>query len=95
MYHIGLEVICVIGFLVRKEMFYLEPKFSTLLLKNQDILVFKSRSVIIMALRNMHLEAKTLVLVCMDMTNSLMMMKRVLLQVTPTRRDIKELQILL
>ena len=38
----------VIGFLVRKERFYLEPQFSTLLLKNQEILMFKSGSVVIM-----------------------------------------------
>ena len=45
-YHIGLEVMYVIGLLVRKERFYLEPKFSTLHMKNQDIMMFKSGSVI-------------------------------------------------
>ena len=41
----------------------------------------------------MKLEVRTLVLVFMDMTPSLMMMKRFLIRVTPTRGDIKELQI--
>ena len=76
-----------------KERFYLEPQFSTLLLKNQDILMFKSGSVIIMDIWKMHLEAKTLVLVWMDTTPSLIMMKRVLLRVNPTMRDIKDIQI--
>ena len=49
-------------------------------------------SVIIMALWKMHLEARTLVLVWMYMTPSLMMTKRVFIM-TPTRRDIKDLQI--
>ena len=83
MYHIGLEVLYVIGFLVIKERFYLEPQFSTLLLKNQEILMFKSGSVISMAIWKMHLEARTLVLVWMDMTPSFVMMNRVLLRVTP------------
>ena len=83
----------VIGFLVRKERFYLKPHFSTLLMKKQEILVFKSGSVIIIALWRMHLEERTLLLVCMDMTPSLMMMKRLLLRVVPTMRDIKDLQI--
>ena len=92
-YHIGLEVLYVIGLLVGKEFFYLEPQLSTLLLKKQEILMFTRGSVIIMALWKMHLEASNLVLVWMDMTPSLMMMKRVLLRVNPTRRDIKDLQI--
>ena len=41
----------------------------------------------------MHLEARTLVLVWMDMTPSLMMMNRVLLRMNPKRRDIKGLHI--
>ena len=41
-YHKGLEVLYVIEILVRKEMFYLKPQFSTLLLNNQEILMFKS-----------------------------------------------------
>ena len=45
------------------------------------------------ALWNIHLEAKTFVLVWIYMTTSLMMMNRVLLMVAPTRRDIKGLQI--
>ena len=49
-YHIGFEVIYVIGLLFRKEKFYLKPQFSTLLLKNQEILMFKSGSVITMVL---------------------------------------------
>ena len=93
MYHIGLEVLYIIGLLVRKERFYLEPQLSTLLLNNQDILMFKSGSMIIMDLWKMHLEARTLVLVWMYMTPSLMMMERVLLRVTPTSKDIKDLQI--
>ena len=88
-------MIYVIGLIVRKESFYLEPQFSTLLLNNQDIPMFKSWSVIIMALWKMYLEARTLVLVGMDMTPSLMIMKRVLLRVTPVRMDIKDLQITL
>ena len=82
-----------VGFLVRKEIFYLKPQFSTLLLRNLDIMIFKSGSVIIMDLWKMYLEARTLVLVWMDMTLSLMIMKRVFLRVTPMRRDIKNLQI--
>ena len=39
--------------------------------------MFKIRSVIIMDLWKMHLEARTLLLVWMDMNCSLMMMKRV------------------
>ena len=66
---------------------------STLLLKNQEILMFKSGSVIIMALCKMHLEARSLVLVWMDMNPSPMMMMRVLIRLTPTMRDIKDLQI--
>ena len=76
-------------------MFYLKPQFSTLMLNNQEILMLKIGYVIIMALWKMHLETRTLVLVWMDMNNSLMIMKRVLLSVTPTRRDIKDLYILL
>ena len=57
--------------------------------------MFKSRSVIIMALWNMYLEASNLVLVLMDMTPSLMMIKRVLIRVTPMRRDIKDFHITL
>ena len=63
-------MIYIIGLVVRKERFYLEPKLITLLPKNQEILMIKSGSVIIMALWKMHLEARTLVLVCMDMTPS-------------------------
>ena len=74
-------------------MFYLEPQLSTLLMKNQEFLVFKSGSVIIMALWKMHLEARTLVLVWMDMTPSFMMMNRVLLRVTPAGGGTKDLQI--
>ena len=92
-YHIVFEVLCVIGLLVRKERFYLEPHFSTLLMKNQEILMFNSGSVIIMALCKMHFEERTLVQVWMDMNPSLMMMKRVLLRVTTTGRDIKDLHI--
>ena len=80
MYHIGLEVLYVIGLSVRKKMFYLEAQFSTLLLKNQEILMFKSGSVIIMDLWKMHFEARTLVIIWMGMTPSLMMTKRVLLK---------------
>ena len=83
----------VIGLLVRKERFYLEPQFIPLLLKNQEILMFKSGSVIIMAIWKMHLEASNLVLVCMDMTPSLMMSRRVFIRVNPTSRDIKDPQI--
>ena len=86
-------MIYVIGLLSRKKIFYLKPQFGTLLLKNQEILVFKSESVIIMALWKMHLEARTLVLVWMYMAPLIMMIKRVLLRVTPTRRDIKYLQV--
>ena len=93
MYHIGLELFYVIVFLVIKERFYLKLQFSTLLLKNQDILMFKSGYVIIMDLWKLHLEARTMVLVWMDMNPSLMMMERVLLRVNPSRRDIKDLQI--
>ena len=93
MYHIGVEVLYVIGCLVRKESFYLETQFSTLLLNNQEILMLNSGFVIIVALWKMHLEACTLVLVWMDMTPLLMMMNRVSLRVTPTRGDIKDLQI--
>ena len=78
MYHIGLELIYVIGLLVINERFYLKPQFITLLLKNQEILMFKSGSVIIMALWKMHLEARALVLVWMDMNPPLMIMKRLL-----------------
>ena len=63
MCHIGLEVLYVIGLVVRKERFYIEPKFSTLLLKNQDILMFKNGSVIIMALCKMYVGLMTLVIV--------------------------------
>ena len=69
-YHIGLEVLYVIGLLVRKESFYLGPQLITLLLNNQEILMFKRGSVIIMNLWKMHLEASNLVLVWMDMTPS-------------------------
>ena len=78
---------------MRKERFYIEPKFSTLILKNQEILIFKSGSVIIMALWKMYLEARTVLLVCMDMTPSLMIMKRVFLRGDQMMRDIKDLQI--
>ena len=84
----------VIGFLVRKERFYLEPKFSALLWNNQEILMFKSGSVIIMDLWKMHLEARTLVIIRMDMTSSLIMMKKALLRLTPIRRNIMELKII-
>ena len=93
MYHIGLEVLYVLGLLVRKERFYIKPNFITLLLNNQDILLFNSVSVMIMALWKMHLEVRTLLLVCMIMTHKLMMMKWLLLRVASTRRDIKDLQI--
>ena len=93
MYHIGLEVLSVIVLLVGKEFFYLEPQLSTLLLNNQEILMFKSGSVIIMALCEIHLEARNLVIVWININPSLMMIKRVLLRLTPTRRDIKDLQI--
>ena len=95
MYHIGLEVLYVIGFLVRKERFYLGPQFSNLLLKNQYILMFRSGSVMIMDLWKMKLEARDLVLVWIDTNPSLIIIKRVLIRVTPTRRDIKDLQITL
>ena len=78
---------------MRKEIFYLEPQFITLLLNNQEIMMFRSGSVIIMDLWKMYLEARTLVLVWMDMTPSLMMMKRLFLRVTPTSSDIKDLHI--
>ena len=55
--------------------------------------MFKSGSVIIMALCKMYLEANTLVLVCMDMTPLLIMMKGLLLIITQMRRDIKDLYI--
>ena len=55
LYHIGLEVLYVIVLLVRKRSFNLKPQFSTLMGKNQEILTFKSGSVIIMALWKMHL----------------------------------------
>ena len=93
MYHIGLEILYVVGFVVRKERFYLKPQFLTLLLKNQEILVFNSGSVIIMALWKMHLEASNLLLVWIDMNPSLMRMKRLFIKVTPARRDIKDLQV--
>ena len=83
----------VIGFLVRKERFYLKPQFRTLLLNNQEILMFKSGSVIIMALWKMHLEARTLVPVWMNITLLLMIMNRVLLRVTPKMSYIKDLHI--
>ena len=70
MYHIGLEVLYVIVFLVIKERFYLEPHFSTLLLKNQEILMFKIGSVIIVDLWKMHLEERDLILFCIDVTPS-------------------------
>ena len=76
-------------------MFYLEPQHITLMLKNQEIIMFNSGYVIIMDLWKMQFEARNLVLVWMDMNTSLMTMKRVLLRVVPTRRDIKELQITL
>ena len=37
MYHIGLEVLHVIGFLSRKERFDIKPQFSTLLVWEADI----------------------------------------------------------
>ena len=95
MYYIGLEVIYVIGFLVRKERFYIESKLITLLMNNQEILMLKSGSVIIMALWKMHLEARTLVLVWMDINPSRIIMMRVFIRGTPTTRDIKDLQITL
>ena len=55
--------------------------------------MFNSGSVIIMALRKMHLEESNLVLFWVYMTLSLIMIKRVLQRVTPTRRDIKYLHI--
>ena len=55
--------------------------------------MFKSGSMIIMALWKMNLEARTLLIVWMDMLTSLMTIKRVLLRVNPTRRDIKDLHI--
>ena len=85
----------VIVLLVRKEKFYLKSQFITLLMKNQEILMFKSRSVIIVVLWKMYSEASNLVLVCMDMTPSLMETKRIFLRVTSMKRDIKDLQILL
>ena len=80
-------------FLVRKKIFHLESQLSTLLLMNQYILMFKSGSVIIMSLWKIYLEARTLVLVCVEITPSLNIMKRVLLMDTPTRRDTKDLHI--
>ena len=56
--------------LSEKEKVYLQPQFITLMMKNQEILVFKSGSVIIMALWKMHLEARNLVLVWIDMNPS-------------------------
>ena len=52
-------------------------------MKNQEILMFKGGSVIIMALQKMHLESSTLVLVWMDMTPSLMMMNMVFFKGDP------------
>ena len=46
-----------------------------------------------MALWKMHLEARTLVLVWVDVNPSLMMMESLFLRMTPMRRDIKDLQI--
>ena len=65
-YQIGFEVLYVIGLLVIKERLYLEPQFIALLLKNQYILMFKSGSVIIMAILKIYLEASNLVLVWVD-----------------------------
>ena len=79
--------------LSEKGNFYLEPQFSTLLMKNQDILMFKSGSVIIVDVWKMYLVASSLVIVWIDMTPLLIMMRRVLLRVTLTRRDIKDLHI--
>ena len=53
--------------------------------------MFKSGSVIIMALWKMYLEARTLVIVWIDVTPSLMILKRVLLRMNPMMRDIKDL----
>ena len=75
----GLEVLYVIGFLVRIDYFF-RPQFSTLLLKNQEILMLKSWSMIIKALWKIYLEVRTLVLACMDMTHSLMMMNSDIVQ---------------
>ena len=58
----------VIVLLIRKESFYLKPQFRKLTRNNQEILMFKSGSMIIMDLWKMYLEERTLVLVCMDIT---------------------------
>ena len=88
-------VAMILTYISDKGNFYLEPRFSTLLLNNQEILVFNSGSVIIMSLCKMYLEERTLELFWMDMNPSLMKTRRVFLRVTPVRRDIKDLQITL
>ena len=83
----------VIEISVRKEMFYLQPQFRTLLLKNQEIVMFNRGSTIIIDIYKMYLEASTLVTFWMDMTPSLIMIKRGLLRATPMKRDTKDLHI--
>ena len=83
----------VTGFTVIKVKFYHAPPFSTLILTNQLILTFKNGSVVIMALCKPHLEVRSLVLVWVDMTPPLMMMKRLLKKVTIIRRNNKDLHI--
>ena len=79
--------------LSEKVILYLEPQARTLLLKNQEILMFKIVSAIIMALWKIYLEVNTLVIVWMDITPSLLMIKGILIRVTPMRMDIKDLHI--
>ena len=80
----------VTGLSVRKVRFYHAPPLSTLLMTNQGILTFKNGSMIKMASWKSHLEVRNLVLVWMDMSYSLMMMKRLLQRVTLMRSNTKD-----
>ena len=74
-------------------MFYHVPPPIILLLKNQGILEFNNGSMITMALCNLHLEGKTLVIVWMYMTPSLIMINMVLQRVTLMMGNTKDCQI--
>ena len=60
---------------------------------NQEILKSKNGYMITMGHRNPYLEVRTLVLVWMDITTSLMMTQRVMKRVTLMRRNAEDYRI--
>ena len=84
-----MEVRYVTGFLLRKKMLYHAPPFRILLITNQGVLTFKNGSENTMDFWKLNLEVRTLVLVWMDITTSLMMMNILMQRVILMKRNTK------